>query len=311
MPIDPDVAAIVQEVTGGVDLDFSAISLDIVRDGFRGLSAQVEKSPVHRVEDRALPGPAGDVPVRIYSPGEGGGRPALLFFHGGGFVTGDIESHDPLCREIANRADCVVVSVDYRLAPEHRFPAAPEDCYAALRWVAEHGAEIGVDTTRLAIAGDSAGGNMAAVVALLCLERGGPALRHQVLIYPVIDPSCDSASQHENGSGYMLTQTTMRWFWAQYLNDESEASLPTVCPMRAERVDGLPPTTVLTAEFDPLRDEGETYAAKLTEAGIPTELTRYEGQVHGFLSFAHRMERAEAAIAQVAEVLRKAFGAAG
>jgi acetyl esterase len=309
MPLDPQVRALLDEMPAGA-LDYDALPVEVIRAGFRGL-ALARGEAVHAVADRAIPGPDGDVAVRIYTPAEGGPLPALVFFHGGGFVTGDLDSHDALCRALANGAACVVVSVDYRLAPEHKFPAAPEDCFAGVRWVARHAAALGVDPGRLAVGGDSAGGNLAAVTALLCRERGGPALRHQLLLYPVIAPAFETASYRENASGYLLSRDAMRWFWRQYLHDAREGRDPRAAPVHAPSFAGVAPATVLTAEFDPLRDEGEAYARRLAEAGVPTRLSRYEGQIHGFLLWPDRIDRAREAIAEAAQALRLAFATGG
>ncbi|MCZ7537548.1 MAG: alpha/beta hydrolase, partial [Acidimicrobiia bacterium] len=199
---------------------------------------------------------------------------------------------------------------DYRLAPESRFPAAPEDCFAATRWVSEHARELGGDPQRVAVAGDSAGGNLAAVVALMARERGGPALAHQLLVYPVTDHAFDTASYEANAEGYFLTRDMMRWFWGHYLGDSEEGSHPHASPLRAMELSGLPSATVVTAEYDPLRDEGEAYAERLAKAGVPTELRRYDGMIHGFFGMTHAIDRAREAIDYAAGALRKAFGPA-
>jgi len=200
-----------------------------------------------------------------------------------------------------------VLSVDYRLAPEYRYPTAPEDCYGAVCWLEEHASRLGVDAARIALAGDSAGGNLAAVTAQLCRDRNGPAICHQLLIYPVVDHVCETPSMHENAEGYLLTRGMMEWFWEQYLNDLEEGEQPMASPCRAEDLSGLAPATVITAEFDPLRDEGENYARALMAAGVPTEMIRYDGQIHGFLSWADRIDRGRHGIDVVGAVLRRAF----
>jgi acetyl esterase len=230
-----------------------------------------------------------------------------VFFHGGGWVIGSLESHDNLCRALANRAQAIVIAVDYRLAPEHRFPAAAEDCYAVACHVAEHGADYGVDAARLAVAGDSAGGNLSAVVALMARDRGAPRLRHQVLIYPVTDPDFERASYRDNADGYLLTRDAMKWFWGHYVPDAARRTEPYAAPQRAEKLGGVAPATVITAEFDPLRDEGEAYAARLRDAGVPATLTRYEGQIHGFVSMFEVFDRGRAAVEQVGAALRDAL----
>ncbi len=212
-----------------------------------------------------MPGPAGALGLRIYTPVEAGGPgalPVLVFFHGGGWVVGNLDTHDGLCRRLANAAGCLVVSVDYRLAPEARFPAAVDDAYAATRWVAARASSFGGDGTRLAVGGDSAGGNLAAVVSLLAHERGAPPLRFQLLLYPVTDFAFDTPSYRENGEGYLLTRANMEWYAGHYLRDGADRRHPHAAPLRAADVGGSPPTMVITAQYDPLRDEGEAYAVR-------------------------------------------------
>jgi acetyl esterase len=229
----------------------------------------------------------------------------LVFFHGGGWVLGDLESHDGLCRMLTNQAGSITVSVDYRLAPEAKFPAAAEDCYAATKWAAANASAIGADASCVAIAGDSAGGNLAAVVALIARDRGGPALAFQLLVYPAIDPASDAPSQKENAQGYLLTNADMIWFWGHYLGGAQDAANPYANPLKAKWLGGLPPAMVITAGFDPLRDEGEDYAAALKKAGVPTLLKRYDGAIHGFFGPAY--EIGKAAVAEACAALREAY----
>jgi acetyl esterase len=265
-------------------------------------------TPVGRVEDRRIPGPAGEIPVRIYTPEGSGPFPLIAFFHGGGFVLCSLETHDELCRAMCRDADAVVVSVDYRLAPEAKYPAAADDCYAATAWCAAHAAELGADAARLVVAGDSAGGNLAAVTALRARDLGAPRIRHQVLIYPATHCDFDTPSYRENAQGYFLTADAMRWFWAHYLENPAQASEPYACPAHAADLKGLPPATVITAEYDPLRDEGEDYAAQLRAAGVPVVLKRYDGMIHGFVSMGDVFDDARAAQRLIAEQLRAAWG---
>jgi acetyl esterase len=237
----------------------------------------------------------------------GGALPGIVYFHGGGFVIGNLDSHDGTCRALANASGCAVVSVDYRLAPEHRFPAAPEDCYAALRFVAERGAELGIDARRLAVAGDSAGGNLAAVTALLARERRGPDVRFQLLVYPVADHAFDTPSYRDNAEGYFLSAAMMRWFWGHYLERPEQGDDPLASPLRAKDLAGLPPALVITAEYDPLRDEGEAYAARLKQAGVAAELLRYDGQIHGFFSLFDALDDGRAAVERAGAALRAAL----
>lgn len=284
------------------------LPIEIARQAMASMAAMVPQGPtVARVEDRTVESTAGPVPVRIYWPSERGMRPAILMFHGGGWALGDLATQDVPSRAVANASQCVVVSVDYRLAPEHKFPAAAEDCYAVTCWVAEHAAELGVDATRLAVAGDSAGGNLAAAVALMARDRGGPTLALQWLIYPALDSTCDAPSQHENAEGLLLSRAAMQWFWGMYLSAEGDHHNPYACPPTSADLRGLPPALVQTAEFDPLRDEGERYAAQLRAAGVEVEHTRYDGMIHGFFAMLDRFDEATAAVEQGASALRRRF----
>ena len=262
---------------------------------------------VARVEDRVIPGPAQPIPVRIYWPVLAGNLPALMFFHGGGFVICDLDSHDRQCRSLANASGSVVVAVDYRLAPEHTFPAAPDDAYAATRYVAEHSAEFGIDPNRLAVVGDSAGGNLATVVALMARDRGGPALRFQLLIYPVVDFEDESPSMREYATDHFLTRELMDWFLSQYVTSAAEGRSPFASPMNADDVRGLPPAMIITGECDPLRDQGEAYARKLQKAGIPVELKRYDGMIHLFFNLGGIIDTGRTAMADVASAVRQAL----
>jgi acetyl esterase len=264
-------------------------------------------APTVATVDRVIPGPDGEVPVRIYTP-EGLSTPApvLVYFHGGGFLAGSITSHDGTVRELAAGTGCVAISVDYRLAPEHPYPAALDDCMAALSWAASHAAELGGDPTRIAIGGDSAGGNLCAAVALRNRDEGGPAVVFQLLVYPVIDPACTTGSMTANATGYMLTSDSMRWMWQTYLAGASTDDAY-VCPAAAKDLHGLPAALVITAEFDPLRDEGEAYARALVDAGVPTVVSRYGGQIHGFFSMYAVAPQAKAATDEAVRSLRRAF----
>jgi acetyl esterase len=263
---------------------------------------------VGKVEDRKLPGPDGTIPVRVYTPAGGGPFPVLVYFHGGGWVLCDLETHDPVCRSLANAAECIVVSVDYRLAPEHKFPAAGDDCYAATQWVMNNASLLDGDPDRVAVGGDSAGGNLAAVVTLMARDLGGRTPVFQLLVYPATDYYIPGTpSLEENADGYFLTRDDMVWFWNHYLNDQSEAADPYACPLRASSLAGLPPALVITAEFDPLRDEGEAYARRLGEAGASVELVRYDGMIHGFFSMAGVLRQGKSALALAAAQLRSAL----
>jgi acetyl esterase len=244
-----------------------------------------EPDALGRVENLFAPGPAGEVPLRLYATDHGGLRPALVYFHGGGFVFGNLDTHDAVCRALAKASGAVVVAVDYRLAPEHKFPAAVDDSYAATKWVAANAERLGIDASRIAVGGDSAGGNLATVIAMRCRDAGGPALAAQVLIYPVTDVSTfETGSHRELAEGYFLTRAGMEWFTGHYLASADHKRHPEVSPLLAPNLSGLPPALIITAEFDPLRDEGEAYAQRLQQAGVPVTLTRYPGMIHGFVS---------------------------
>lgn len=260
--------------------------------------------PMAEVRDFTVPGPAGSLPVRLYKPEENGILPLVVYFHGGGWVIGSIESHDATCRALAKASGCAVASVEYRLAPESAFPAAPEDCFAATEWLAANGPSLGVDSSRLAVAGDSAGGNLAAVVSLMARDRGGPKISHQTLIYPAVDFPGHYASYDENGEGYFLTTADMKWFAGHYLRDEPAAKEWMASPLLAEDHSNLPPATVVTAGFDPLRDEGAAYAKKLEEAGVEAKAIHYEGMIHGFASMVGAMDASRKVAGEMGERLR-------
>jgi acetyl esterase/lipase len=267
------------------------------------------EEPVAQVDTRVIPGPV-QIPVRVYRPSLATDLPALMFFHGGGFVICNLDTHDRLCRSLANASGCAVVSVDYRLAPEHKFPAAVEDAYSATRYVAEHAAAFGIDPNRIAVGGDSAGANLATVVALMARDRGGPALKFQLLIYPVTDFTDHATeSEREYGKGYFLDEEVMDWFADQYFAPETDRHLPYASPLKASDLRGLPPAFVITGECDPLRDQGEAYADKMRSAGVPVVLKRYEGMIHPFLSLAGIVDAGRAAIKDSAVAMREALTA--
>lgn len=306
MPLNPQAKQVVEMMAAmGVELGGDPVAVRALLSSF----PRPEGEPVARVEDRTIPGPAGEIPVRIYSPDATPGtpRPVLAWFHGGGWVIGNLDGADPACRMIANAAGCVVVSVDYRLAPEHKYPAAAEDCLAATDWVSANAGSLGADPTRLAVGGDSAGGNLAAVVTQLAKDMGGPAIKFQLLVYPVTDHGFGTSSYQENAEGYLLTKASMEWFWGHYLNHEGEGAHPKASPLRASDLSGLPPAWVITAEFDPLRDEGEAYAAALRAAGVKVEHKRYDGQIHGFFANAV-IDDGIAAVKDAARALREGLG---
>jgi acetyl esterase len=275
--------------------------------GIGFIALQGEPEEVADVQNREIPGPAGPIPVRVYTPAGPGPHPVVMYFHGGGWVIGDIEVADKPCRTLANVARATVVSVGYRKAPEHNYPAAPEDCYAATQWVAANAADLGVDGSRIAVAGDSAGGNLAAVVAQMASERGGPALVHQLLIYPAVDAGGEYASRVENGEGYLLTKGAMDWFYAHYLADPGQIEEPYASPIRGSLA-GLPPATVITAGYDPLRDEGAAYAKALSDAGVAVRSDENPTLIHGFFWMLGVIDETRPAYDRAGADLRAAFG---
>jgi acetyl esterase len=307
MALDPQAKALLDQF-GAIGQSISSMSVADARRSMEVLSSiRGELPPIGAVADRRIPGPAGEIPVRVYTPTGSAPFPLLVFFHGGGWVLGSIETHDGICRELANGAGCVVMSVDYRLAPEHKFPAAADDCYAATQWAAAHAADLGADAKRVAIGGDSAGGNLTAVVAQMARDKGGPPLVFQLLIYPVTVAAFDTPSYRDNAEGYLLTAGDMHWFWDHYLKNAADGENPYASPLRAKSLKGLPPALVITAEFDPLRDEGEQYAHRLEEAGVPTRLSRYDGMIHGFFGMTQMIDKAKAAVKEASSNLRLAF----
>ena len=263
--------------------------------------------PVQSVEDLRIPGPAGEIPIRVYTPDAPAPRPALVYFHGGGWVVCDLDTHDVVCLAIARRAGAVVVAVDYRLAPEHKFPAAVVDCYAATLWTAANADRLGIDKTRIAVGGDSAGGNLGAVVSLKARDESGPAIALQAMVYPVTDlSSFATPSYQEFATGYQLTKSEMEWFRGHYLRSMEDARHPHASPLLAQDFRGLPPALIITAECDPLRDEGEAYAERLKAAGVPVQCTRYAGMIHPFFSLSGAIPQALDALQEVADAVQLA-----
>ena len=315
MPLDPKVRELLDLSADAPPV--GAVPVEVMRAGAPAQMAAwfrmgLISTPVAAVEDRIVPGPAGDLPVRVYTPEGRGPFPLVVFFHGGGWVLGDLDTHDPLCRALCQGAGCVVVSVAYRRAPEHRFPAAPDDALAATRWVGEHAAEVGGDPARIALAGDSAGGNLSAVTAIRIRDEGGPALRGQLLIYPGLGyPSPPTPSYVENAEGYGMTREAATWFWDQYLGDRTHATNPLASPLLAPDLSGLPPALVVTAEYDVLRDEGDLYVERLLEAGVPARLSRYDGVHHRFAEFIGILEQSEQARDEMCAWLREVLARSG
>lgn len=313
MPVKPEVEVVLSVLAAVEEVPLAEQTPEGLRQAYAAMRALGTKDEMAKVIDRTFPGPAGAVPVRIYVPHEvadaedGRAAPALIWFHGGGWVIGDIETHDTTVRAVAKAAGLVAISIDYRLAPEHPFPAAVDDAMAAVRWVVAHAPELGVDPGRLAVAGDSAGGNLAAIVCQQ-LRDTGPAIGFQLLVYPATDMHMSSPSIDENAEGYFLTKEAMLWFRDHYLGD-GDRDDPLVSPLLAadEALSGLPPALVITAEYDPLRDEGEAYGERLRSAGGDVIVTRYDGMIHGFFSLREFLPDGAAAIDEAAAALRRAL----
>jgi len=314
MPLHPQAQAYLDQMAALQMPHIATLTPDVVRAGIAAQVAierqQTPPDPVARVEDCTIPGPAGAIPVRIYTPEGDGPFPVLVFFHGGGWVICTLDTHDGLCRALANGAGCVVVSVDYRLAPEHRFPAATEDCFAATQWVAAHAGDLRADPARVAVGGDSAGGNLTAVVTQVARAHGGPPLAFQLLIYPAVDFRRETGypSMADNDQGYVLDRAAMEWFTNHYLRSDADRTNELASPLLATDLRGLPPALVITAEYDPLRDEGEAYARRLHDAGVPVTVRRYAGMMHGFFGMIAQFDTAKEAVAEAGAALRSAFG---
>jgi acetyl esterase len=275
----------------------------------RPLSSPVPPE-IGSVRNVTAEGPHGQIPLRVYRPAGVPATtplPAYIYFHGGGWVIGDLESHDVLCRQLTAASGVSVIAVDYRLAPEHKFPAAVDDAWAATRWVAAHAAALGVDGGKLAVGGDSAGGNLAAVVALLARDAGGPALALQVLIYPVTDLGAEAPSYDDFGDGFSLTRESMRWFRAHYLAGKGDGDDWRASPLRAKSLAGLAPALIVTAGFDPLRDEGAAYAARLRDAGVLVDYVCFGGMIHGFAGMGKVLSSALRVVALIGATVRQAF----
>jgi acetyl esterase len=298
--LDAQVEAYLHELSEAGVAPLYTLDVSEARETYRRLCTVERPDPVADVTDRRISGPAGEIPIRTYDPGDDGGR-TVVFFHGGGWMLGGLDSHDALCRALARTAGARVTAVDYRLAPEHRFPAPLADCYAATERIAAE-----ADGDRLVVAGDSAGGNLAAGVSLLAARRDGPNVDHQLLAYPVTNHAFGTDSYEENAQGYFLTRADMERFWNAYLGDDVDGRHPHASPLRTTDPGGLPPTTVLTCGFDPLRDEGRAFADHLAAAGVPVDHLPYDDQIHGFLTMLEdpELDRARAALYRLADAIR-------
>jgi acetyl esterase len=307
MPVDPQAQEILDELARFAGPPMHTLTPDQARKVAKAVSRTLaDGEDVASVEDREIPGPGGPLPIRLYRGQAEGELPVLMYFHGGGWVICDLDSHDMICRRLANETGCLVMAVDYRLAPEHRYPAAAEDCYAATQWIVDNAESLGADGSRIVVSGDSAGGTLATVVAMMARDRGGPDIALQMLAYPATDYKFDTVSYLENADGYLLTRDTMRWFWDQYLGEEGDANEPYASPLRCDDLSNLPPAVVITAEYDPLRDEGEAYAERLRAAGAAVTMTRYGGMIHDFFRRFGTLDQGRDAVAQAAEAIRQA-----
>jgi len=310
--LDPQARAVLDLVVKSGRPAYHQLSPKDARQLFRETRPASTPTPpeIGSVQDLTADGPLGPIPLRVYRPARvPASTPlaALVYFHGGGWVIGDLETHDVLCRQLTAESGVSVVSVDYRLAPEHKFPAAVDDAWAATRWTVAHAGELGIDAGRLAVGGDSAGGNLAAVVALLARDQRAPVIGLQILLYPVTDLAAETRSYRDFAEGYLLTLDGMRWFGAHYLNTRDEAADWRASPLRARSLAGLPPALIVTAGFDPLRDEGEAFAARLRDAGGRVDYVCYGGMIHGFVPMGRLIDTGNRAVSHIAASLHQAL----
>ncbi|MFQ3319957.1 MAG: acetyl esterase [Natronomonas sp.] len=308
--LDPQARALLEELESGVAPPSSTLSVKTGRALLDDLFAVDDPAAVGSVTDIGIQGPNGPVPLRIYAPEGEGPFPVLVFYHGGGWVRGSLDGYDGPCRLLASEAECVVVSVDYRRAPEHPFPAGFEDCYAATEWAASHAADIQGDPDQVVIGGDSAGGNLTAAVSLAARDRDGPDLAHQLLIYPAVNPPSVRwyDSYDDYATDYFLELDSIEWYLEQYLDSQAAVGNAYAFPLQARSLEGLPPATVITAGFDPLVDEGTAYADRLRAEGVAVEHRNYEAQIHGFLSLYEHIDEGREAIDYLVERLDSAVG---
>jgi acetyl esterase len=309
MPLDPQVRAMRDARMRSPSRPLYEMSLAEARraDLAAIMADRGRPLPLGAVVDIRIPGPAGQLPARVYRPVGEPPFPVLMYFYGGGWTLGNLDTSDGICRQLCAATSCLVVSVGYRVAPENRFPAAPHDCYAATQWVAVHGHGLGAEVSRLAVAGDSAGGNLAAAVTLLARERGAPRLACQLLVYPNTNYRADTPSMRQNTDRCFFNRESVAWYWSNYLAGPEDGDDPLASPLRAPDLRGLPPALIITAEYDPLRDEAEQYAQRLREAGVPVVSTRYPGMIHGFFAMSGTLDAARDAIAEAAAYLSAAL----
>ncbi|MGF1453873.1 MAG: alpha/beta hydrolase [Alphaproteobacteria bacterium] len=312
MPLNPQVEAILAQLAENPTPPITELAPPDARALYKAMSAATDTRdiPIGKVINGTFPGPDGDVPYRLYSPVAAVSvMPGLVYYHGGGWVIGDLDTHDSLCRDLANASGCRVFAVDYRLAPEHPFPAAVDDAMAALQFVNDNAPDLGIDPNALAVGGDSAGGNLAAVVAQQARHSGKARVMFQLLIYPVTEALPETVSMNAHAEGYLLEKATMTWFVHHYVHHADDIKNPRVSPLCAEDVSGLAPAYVITAEYDPLRDEGRAYAEKLKAAGVPTTYVEYPGMIHGFMAMGGVLDEARAALADAGAAVKDALDA--
>ena len=310
MPLDIQMKSVLDAMVAAKNPAFHTLTPQEARRIAAARPQPGEPEAVAKLEDRTIASSGGEIPIRIYTPGGVPPFGVLVYFHGGGWVLGNIAMTDQPCRLLANASGCMVVSVEYRLAPEHKFPAAPEDCYTATKWVYENAHSLNIDPIRIAVGGTSAGATLAAAVALMARDRGGPPLAYQLLVYPATTTALTTSShtQFAKDNYYILSRADMEWFWGHYLGRDEDRTNPYACPAYAKALAGVPPALVITAEYDPLRDEGEAYAVRLSEEGVSTILKRYDGVTHGFFGMPGLLEKAKVAIQDAAAALRNAIG---
>lgn len=302
MPLDPKAKALLTAIIAAGDPPLGTLPIEIARRQIDSRYAQMRTplSPVGSIRDIQIPGPGGDIPLRIYTPSGNGPFPLVVYFHGGGWVLFGLDSYDSICTHLCSESRCIIVSVAYRLAPENKFPAASDDCLSATEWVFKHAVSLNGDPVKVVVAGDSAGGNLAAVTALRLRDTNGPELAGQIMIYPATDYyEPGTRSYHELGDDYILTRKDMVWFWQQYITDPGDASNPYAAPLKASSFAGLPPAMILVSGYDLLLDEGLAYAGKLKKAGVPVKISVYEEMMHGFLSYLGILKQAKTAIEEI------------
>ena len=305
MALDSEVRELLERLERSDPRPRNAWSVAEARERYLRMRALAgEPKDVRRVEDRTIPGPAGEIPIRLYASETGRNLPTLIYLHGGRFISGNLDTHDRVCRALAEESGCLIVAVDYRLAPEHRFPAAVEDAYCVATWAADYGNTAGIDAARIGVGGDSAGGNLAAALALHARDQGHPRLRCQCLIYPMLDATCGAETHRTFAAGYGAGSEDMKQGYREYVPEGLDLRTPLVSPLFAENLADLPPAFVLTAEYDCLRSEAEQYVERLRRAGVSVVSSRYDGAIHGFFQMAGVLRLGARAIAEVSRFLR-------